>query len=428
MMDRRQFLQTAAAATALSATPMIQAADDSAATIDAMAKRAFDWFTTYRPATGLVLDRGPNKRGVEKKPNLCSIASIGYYLSALPGAVKLGWIDADTAKKQTKETLSFIWEKLPHHRGLFYHFYDATKGTTNSEISALDTALFLNGVVVAGQYYGDEIGKLADQLLDRTDWTALEMVNKGNGKESLSMAFFQKNGKTELAGPMDLRSSEYAMPYFLAVGSRTHSIDPQRWYNTGFLKMKLSGREVCFGNQPIFLSYYSLAWHRLAGMVDRTGFDMDDTAKQVCLINREYCRSIAKDHPTYNEENGWWWGLSAGDSPAGYVAAAPGRMKSLGTVWPVTAIAGLPWIPQELNEDVARWKKSPMWDKVNLDFGLAPFNVEKDPVWIARDLIGIDLGSFLLNWMNVKTGIVQDLWMSHPIAKNAMERLEYRKK
>ena len=51
-------------------------------------KRAFAWFMKYKhPTTGLVLDRGPNRENTHpnpQKPAMCSVASVGYFLSLLP--------------------------------------------------------------------------------------------------------------------------------------------------------------------------------------------------------------------------------------------------------------------------------------------------------------------------------------------------------
>ena len=55
--------------------------------------------------------------------------------------------------------------------------------------------------------------------------------------------------------------------------------------------------------------------------------------------------------------------------------------------------------------------------------GLAPFNLDRD--WVGNDLLAIDLGSFALALANLRNRTVWDLWMRHPVATAALDRLGY---
>jgi hypothetical protein len=89
----------------------------------------------------------------------------------------------------------------------------------------------------------------------------------------------------------------------------------------------------------------------------------------------------------------------------------------------VAALAALPWMA-ELEEEVVKWHGSGHWGEVNGRHGLSPFTLDKD--WVGPDLLGIDLGSFGVSVANHRRRTVWELWMRHPVAKSALERLEVR--
>jgi hypothetical protein len=225
-------------------------------------------------------------------------------------------------------------------------------------------------------------------------------------------------------GAMDVRSSEMAMAYFLAVGSRSHPIDPQCWYNTSVVSGDIEGHKVLNPHLPLFTSYYGLGWHGLKGLADKDGVNLDANAREAALANRAFCRALSQSSLTYKEQFGGWWGISAGDSPSGYVAPQLIPGDAAGTVWSTSALAAVPWALDEIRADLDNWRKSSLWQLVCGTYGLAPFNLDAE--WIGSDIIGIDVGSFYLNLANQRNGTVQQLWMKHPVAKAALERLEYR--
>jgi hypothetical protein len=397
---------------------------DANAILDELARNAFLWFEDHRNAkSGLILDRGRNSPGNVQSGNASSIASVGYYLSMLPEAQRAGQIDKAKAEERALTILSLATSTMQHHHGMFHHFVDIESGqpVDGNEVSCLDSAIFFNGCMVAAEAYGGRIAELANTLVDRADWTQFTVKHPQTGKDVLSLGW---KARTGLLGPMDVRSSEIAMAYFLAIGSRSHPVDAQCWYNTSVVFGEVGGRKVLNARLPLFTSYYGLGWHALKGLVDKDGVNLDANAREAALANREFCRALGQSSATYREEYGEWWGISAGDSPAGYVAPQLIPGDANGTVWPTAAIAAVPWAPDEIRTDVGVWRSSPLWQYVCGMYGLAPFNV--DAGWMGADVIGIDLGSFYINWANHRNETVQQLWMKHPVAKAALERLEYR--
>ena len=110
------------------------------------------------PANGLIADR--NASG-----SPASIAAIGLALSSYPVGVERGFMTRAAAVGRTLATLRFFWN-APHgpepnatgYKGFYYHFLDMETGRRvwNCELSTVDTALLLAGVLVAGAYFGDD--------------------------------------------------------------------------------------------------------------------------------------------------------------------------------------------------------------------------------------------------------------------------------
>jgi hypothetical protein len=348
----------------------------------------------------------------------CSIASVGYYLSLLPDAVKTGLITEAQARERAVTALRFLETHAEHHAGFLRHFIDMETGRVfwNSEFSVLDSSILFNGCMVASVCFGGEVNDVAGRILDRVDWGQLLAPQEAGRPELLAMGWQPERG---VYGPMDIRSSEFAMACFLAIGAPAKGVDAKIWRNMAVRKGTVEGQTILNPTHPLFTCYYGLGWHMLEGRVDPDGVDLWANARAAALANRAFC--LAASHDTYGPQWGSWWGISAGDSPKGYIAPGPVGSDAGGTVWPTTALAALPWASKEIEQDLEAWARSPVWEYVAGPYGISPFNLQQG--WIGTDLIGIDLGSFYLNVANHRRGTVWALWKQHPIARRAMERI-----
>jgi hypothetical protein len=146
--------------------PALSHEDD--ALLEDLSKRSFLFFWEQAdPQTGIVRDRSrTNGSPVDGNArDVGSIASIGFGLSGLCIAAERGWVPAPAAVARTRTTLRFFAERMEHHRGWFYHFINIRTGAREwaSELSSIDTALLLAGVLTVRQCFaGDaEIPRLA---------------------------------------------------------------------------------------------------------------------------------------------------------------------------------------------------------------------------------------------------------------------------
>ena len=104
-----------------------------------------------------------------------SIASVGFGLTGLCIAAERGWVPRAAAVERTRTTLRFFAERMEHQRGWFYHFVNLRTGAREwaSELSSIDTALLLAGVLTVRQCFADdaEVPRLAEAIYRRVDFT-----------------------------------------------------------------------------------------------------------------------------------------------------------------------------------------------------------------------------------------------------------------
>ena len=386
-----------------------------------LARRAFAYFEENRhPETGLVRDRAGNFPGRGTKDSrVASIGATGFYLSTLPYAVQRGWMSRDQAEQEAARILRTV-EELDHRDGLFYHWIDYENGRRSgeSEVSCLDSALFLNGAVVVAEAY-PSVAEAANRLIDRADWT--RFVVERDGKSFLALGWTPEQG---LIGTIDVRTSESLLACVHAIGSRTHSVDPSVWTNTSARSNRIAGFDVTLGRLPLFVHTIGLLWWSDPnGPVEANGI-------AAALANRAFCRQVeARRWATYADcdDVGGWWGITSGDSLApdahvAYVSPGPTFNDAAGTVWPTVALAS-PGIAHVLEKDIVRWRGSAVWPRVLGTYGIAPFNL--DTGFIGEDAIGIDMGSLLLNESICDGDLIRNLYMRHPVPRSALDRIRF---
>ncbi|MFN2492284.1 MAG: hypothetical protein ABR501_05295, partial [Pyrinomonadaceae bacterium] len=145
--------------------------------LEELERRSFHYFWVQSdPRTGLVSDRA-RMDGTsldQDHQNVASIAATGFGLTALCIASDRRWIDLRQARERARNALDFFANKAFQEHGWFYHWMDTKTGARrwNSEISSIDTALLLAGVLTARQCYRDDamIDRLATKIFNRVDF------------------------------------------------------------------------------------------------------------------------------------------------------------------------------------------------------------------------------------------------------------------
>ena len=388
--------------------------------LEDLSRRAFRYFWEQADAkTGLVLDRSKTngEPSDENHRTIASIASTGFGLTALCIAAERGWIDKAKARERVTTTLRFFAERATHEHGWFYHWMDAATGERRwqSEISSIDTALLLGGVLAARGYYrGDaEIKRLATLIYERVDFRWMLAGHP---------ALLSHGWKPETRF-LDSRWTDYSeetMLYLLAIGSGTHPIPKAAWYAWRRDRVEFEGYRYVASAAPLFIHQYSHAWVDYRGRRDRepSGVDYFDNSVTATRAHRSFCMRLAKEFPGYSENI---WGITASDSAKGYVAwGGPPRDPSIdGTVVPCAAAGSLMFTPDIALPALLAMKEK-YGERIYGRYGFADaFNPNNG--WVNPDVIGIDVGITLLSAENLRSGNVWRWFMRNPEIPRAME-------
>jgi len=345
-----------------------------------------------------------------------SIASTGFGLSAMVVGAERGWIPKGAAHAYAEKTLRFFRDRMETEHGFFYHFVDWESGKKhkNTELSSIDTALFLAGALTVGEYFkGTEVEELANEIYERVDFPWMT-----NGGKTLSMGWYPAEGF------LKARWSEYnesLILYALAAGSATHPIPGESWKAVR-KRIGLYDSQAVVYSPPLFTHQYSHVWLDLKGRND--GFvDYFENSKTATLLNRQFTIEQKKKFKTYSEDV---WGLTASMGPGGYRAygAEPGGATHDGTVAPTAAGSSMPFTP-ELSIPALRAMYEQHKDKLWGKYGFSDaFNLDRN--WYAKEVLGIDQGPLLLMIENYRSGLVWKFFMQHPAARRGLERMGFR--
>jgi hypothetical protein len=359
--------------------------------------------------TGQVKDRafasGNDSRTVS------SIAATGFGLTALCIADQRGYMADASIVARVQATLSFLLNQMPNQNGIFYHFVDMNTGqrVNNSEVSSIDTAILLCGVLTCRQHFQDQqIIDLATQIYQRVNWPWML-----NGGSTFSMGWTPESGF--LTARWDTYS-ELMMLYLLAIGATVNPIPASAWQ--AFARPSLTYQGLTYitnTSAPLFIHQYSHAWFDFRNKQDAYAnyFNNSTTATQA---HKLFCSSLAGQFSDYSNK---LWGITASDSVNGYVAwGGPPAMGPIdGSIVPCAAGGSIPFLSSDciavLRNIQSAFPKA--WQRYSFVDAFNPLSG-----WYDTDVIGIDLGIMMLMAENQRTGFVWNTFMKNPEVVAAM--------
>jgi hypothetical protein len=396
-----------------STTGLISAADDQF--LDQLEHANFLFFWEQaNPQTGLIKDRCNVQ--VNDKSLSASIASTGFGLTAICIGEKRGFVSYPMARLRVVQTLSFLWHKLPTHRGFFFHFANMNTGERiwDSEVSSVDTAILLCGVLTCLQYFQDkDIDDLAHAIFDRVQWNWLS-----EDTSLLSMGWTPELGF--IPSRWDLYS-ELMMMYLLGMGSQSYPLNSDAWMAWKRTIFEYDGLRYIGSFAPLFVHQYSQAWFDFRGKRDRFA-DYFENSVTATEVHRRFCVEL---HSQFSDYSDALWGITASDSVHGYVVwGGPPAMGPIdGTVVPAAAGGSLPFLPiatmRVLRSMRDRYPKA--WCRYGFVDAFNPLTGWYDP-----DVIGIDTGITMLMAENLRSDFVWDTFMKNPEAQRGMEKAGFK--
>ncbi|HEY6441918.1 MAG TPA: glucoamylase family protein [Candidatus Acidoferrales bacterium] len=361
--------------------------------------------------TGIVRDRC--NAITPDKSDLGSIAALGFGLTALCIGDKRGYVPRNEARGRALNSLRFLWKKLPNHRGFFYHWANVNTGERlwDSEVSSIDTAILLCGVLMCGAYFEhSEISELASMIFNRVDWSWLS--------EDTTLL---PHGWRPETGFLQYRWDDYSemmMMYLLGLGSTSYLLPTETWDAWKRQVFEYDGVRYISSFAPLFVHQYSQAWFDFRNKHDKYA-DYFENSITATKVHRQFCIDLASQFPDYSEN---LWGITASDSPRGYVVwgGPPATGPIDGTVVPCASGGSLPFLPQECLQ-VLQTIKNKYGKRAWTRYGFVDaFNPLTD--WYDTDVIGIDVGITMLMAENARTGFVWETFMKNPEAQRGMKR------
>ncbi|MCX5679004.1 MAG: hypothetical protein NTY76_07890 [Candidatus Omnitrophica bacterium] len=348
------------------------------------------------PKNGLVKD--------SSRPGApCSVAAVGFSLAAMCIGESRGWIDGDKAYERVIRTLRTFRDDVPNEHGFFYHFLDMRTGsrTWSSELSSIDTALFLAGALFAGEYFkGTEAEEIAHQLYERVDWPWMM-----NGKSVMCMGWKPESGFLWYYWDS---YNEGMLLYALAIGSPTHPIPKEAWRAWRREADSYKDYDIVYCiTGSLFTYQYPHAWIDFRDLYDGK-INYFENSVNATKANREFCIDNASEHKTYGENS---WGLTASLGPDGYrgYGAKPGEGLNDGTIAPCgmagsivfdsqASLSGLKYLYDNYRNFL--YGRYGFKDAFNLDKG-----------WWAEENLGIDVGITLVMVENFRSELIWKKFM-----------------
>ena len=364
------------------------------------------------PMTGQVKDRAL-AAGNDTK-TVSSIAATGFGLTALCIGAQQGYQASAEIAARVRATLSFLLNQLQPQgqNGFFFHFVDMTTGARafTSEVSSIDTAILLCGVLTCGEYFSQDsqIPNLAAQIYGNVNFAWML-----NGGTTLSMGWTPENGF--LSNRWDTYS-ELMMLYLLAIASPTNPIPPSSWAAWSRPAFTYQGMTYISSGAPLFIHQYSHAWFDFRNKKDAFT-DYFQNSITATMAHRLFCLSLAPQFSDYSND---LWGITSSDSANRYVAwGGPPAVGPIdGSIVPCATAGSLPFVPTQTIH-VLLWIRGhypQAWQRYGYVDAFNPLTG-----WYDADVIGIDVGISVLMAENQRTKFVWNTFMKNPEAQSAMQ-------
>ena len=414
--------------------------------LDQLQRAAFGYFLrAVNPANGLIAD-------TSREGSPCSIAVVGFALSAYPVAVQRGWMARADAVKRSLSVLRFFLDsdqggsaEATGFKGFYYHFLDMHTGARvwRSELSMIDTALLIAGVLTAGRYFSantheeTELRELADLLYRRVDWRWAQ-----NDGTTINHGWKPASGFLNYCWD---GYSEAMLLYVLALGSPTHPIEGDCYHawTATYQWEHLYGYDFLYAG-PLFVHQFSHAWIDFRGIQDRfmreKRCDYFENSRRATEVQREYARRNPHGFAGYDEH---CWGLTACDGPSlqlpelanqrgrwyGYAARGVPYGPDDGTLSGWAALASLPFAPEialcAAHHMLQRYPEMLSANQYSSSFNPSLASVDRG-AWVSAGHFGLDQGIVVMMIENHRSQLIWQLMRDCPCVGTGLRRAGFR--
>jgi hypothetical protein len=414
--------------------------------LNELEKAHFNYFQKHSEETsGLTRDNSRSDAAV-------SIAAVGFSLSCHIIAAERQYITRETARKYVLKTLRTLWN-LPQgdgstgvagYKGFFYHFLDPKTGlrTWNCELSTIDTALLMAGVLSCENYFDQnheeekEIRGLAAKLFNRVEW---DWAYRPSG--FITMGWNPEAGKGFLKSEWSMYC-EGPILILMAAGSPTHPVPAEAWSNycKNYKLQKSYGKER-LNFSPTYGYQYPQCWIDFRSIkdkeVEKLGFDYFENARRTLLAHHNYAIANPMKWKDYGKD---CWGLTACDGPGGEKKKFNGKEVEFrgysarglppeecddGTIAPTAIAASVPYAPDMVLDTLKIWRKKrpEIWGDCGFYDAFNPsFDESKPSGWVDPAFLGIDQGPIVIMIENYRSGFLWNLMKKNDVIVQGLKK------
>jgi hypothetical protein len=417
--------------------------------LERVQRASFEWFLEYRDRkTGLTQDR--------TRPGAATIAGVGFALTCAAIGIERKWISRSEGIEYTLSVLRTLagapqgdaTQGCAGYHGYFYHFLEPDTGLRatspkfwNSELSSIDTALLMAGVVFVREYYRGrnaeetEIRQLATKLYESVEWNWMLREDK-----LICMGWNPETGWIPAAYK---GYCEAPILYLLALGSPKNAVAMDSWKAfTATYTFEQAGEQhfITMPGNPLFCYQYPHCWIDFRGIRDEFtaahGIDYFENSRRATLAHYWYATNNPGKFRAYGTRD---WGLTACDGPGDVKKVVDNREVTFrgysergcpngfddGTIAPTAAVSSLPFAPRLVMPTLRGWLK----DRPELfnRFGFADafnptFDASTPSGWIDSDRLAIDQGPIVIMIENYRSGFVWDVMRRSKYLRRGLKR------
>ena len=376
----------------------------------------------------------------------CSIAVVGFALTAYPIAVERKYMTRREAVKRALTKLRFFNdgpqgpdENAIGYHGFYYHFLDMNTGRRfgNSEISTIDSTYLIAGALTAAAYFDRdtnderELRRLAEALYHRADWHWVQ-------NKALTVSHGWKP-KTKFIRYRWSGYSEALILYILGLASPTYPLPEESYaaWTRGYDWKRIYGHEFLYAG-PLFIHHLSHMWIDFRGIQDEymrgKAINYFENSRRAVYVQQQYAMRNPKKYAGYGRFS---WGITASDGPGPAVQRVNGKKVKFhaylargvphgpddGTLSPWAVAASLPFAPEVVLPTLRRINKD--YPEITSKYGFKcsynpTFRAGKRKGWVSQGYYGLDQGPIVMMIENYRSGMIWRLMRRCPYIVNGL--------
>lgn len=356
----------------------------------------------------------------------------GFGIMALIVGVEREFITREQGVERMLKILNFLDKKADHFHGVWPHWMNGTTGETirfsrkDDGADLVETSFMFEGLLAAHQYFNRDTEKerrirwLIDNMWKQAEWSWFT-----KGGEDVLYWHWSPNHGWAMNHPIK-GSNEALITYVLAAASPTYPVN-ERVYHRGWADASTFKNDkeyyginlplgMDFGG-PLFFAHYSYLGLDPRGLSDRYADYWEQNVNHT-LINRQHAIKNPNGYKGYGAK---CWGLTASDGDKGYSAHDP--LNDQGVITPTAALSSFPYTPEYSMQALKHFyydRGDRLWGEYGFKDAFNPTNG-----WVADSYLAIDQGPIIVMIENYRTGLIWNLFMSHPDIQRGLQRLGF---